>query len=436
MPRAEVSADQVREVLQKAWKHGLGTLHIGAWRANEKDRASLREIAAKMGMPPATLSTYIYSHARRLGWDARNPETWVGEFTPLDVRERMRYAQTISKLQADLRSMAKSANYAEDLRQAVFGLAAQPLDHLEIPAPKMAQSAIPSIPVLFCSDFQWGEVIRKDQLDGVNEFNLKVARERYKLLIRKTLDICQHHTGKPHAKRFIYLRGGDMVSGDIHQELRETNAAMSVGQVVDLVEHEAAGIQMIRDAGYEVEVASVPGNHGRTTIKPQSKGYVETNFDTLSAWMLEREFKGDKGVRFYTPSSGDALFRIYGWQFCMTHGDRIGSRGGQGFIGAAATIARGMKRVYEYYGKLGTQLDYILTGHFHSAMELEWGFANGSLPGMSEYARDFRATPARPSQLLFFVHPHTGVTSRWPIYLAPPVKLGTSEKAFEFLRAA
>jgi hypothetical protein len=55
---------------------------------------------------------------------------------------------------------------------------------------------------------------------------------------------------------------------------------------------------------------------------------------------------------------------------------------------------------------------------------------------MSEYARDFRATPARPSQLLFFVHPHTGVTSRWPIYLAPPMKLGASTKAFEFLRAA
>lgn len=435
MPRQEITADQVRKVLEKAWKHGLNTFHIGPAKKGEKGRASVLSIAGAMKIPPATLSTYLYSHARRLGWDIHNPETWKSEFQPIDVKERIRYATTIKKLQAEINSMAKAANDSDDFRSAIFDLSSQPLDSVDIPTPK-GKSQVPSIPVLFTSDLQWGEVIRKEQLDGINEFNLKVARDRYKLLIQKTIDICTNHTGGPKSKVFVFLRGGDMVSGDIHQELRETNAAGSVGQVVDLVEHEASGIRAIREAGYSVVVITVPGNHGRQTIKPQSKGYTEANYDTLSAWMLEREFKADPEVTFHTPASGDALFKIYGWQFCMTHGDRIGSRGGQGFIGAAATIARGMKRVYEYYGKLGTHLDYILTGHFHSAMELEWGFANGSLPGMSEYARDFRATPARPSQLLFFVHPHTGVTSRWPIYLAPPMKLGASSKAFEFLGAA
>jgi hypothetical protein len=259
-------------------------------------------------------------------------------------------------------------------------------------------------------------------MDGMNEFNLQVARERYELLVTKAIEICRHHVGAPHAKTIIYLRGGDMVSGDIHQELRETNSAMSVGQVVDLVENEAAGIAALRSAFEQVIVISVPGNHGRTTVKPMSKGYAETNYDTLSAWMLEREFKSDPAVKFYTPASGDAIFDVYGWKFCLTHGDRLGSRGGQGFIGPAATIARGMKKNLDYWARQGIHLDYQLVGHFHTSLELELGFANGSLPGISEYARDFRATPSRASQWLLFVHPAQGVASRWPIYLSAPVK--------------
>lgn len=406
MPAKPMTAAEVKEFLIRAHANGLAKVKIGGGiPGSDPNRTKLADVARRMKTTVGAVKRFCYDYAHRYGWDPMRPETWDRNEPdqPLDEKERARYSGIIEKLKSELKRAYRDANAGDDLRAAVFGLGKAPITPPAIRVPtKAPKSGIASIPILFASDFQWGEVISAAQMDGVNEFNLPIARERYEKLITKTIEICRNHVGKPHAKTIVYLRGGDMVSGDIHQELRETNSAMSVAQVVDLVENETAGIAALRSAFDQVIVISVPGNHGRTTVKPMSKGYAETNYDTLSAWMLEREFKGDPGVRFYTPASGDALFDVYGWKFCMTHGDRMGSKGGMGFIGPAATIARGMKKNLDYWATQGIHIDYQLVGHYHTSLELELGFANGSLPGISEYARDFRAKPSRASQWLLF----------------------------------
>jgi hypothetical protein len=78
-----------------------------------------------------------------------------------------------------------------------------------------------------------------------------------------------------------------------------------------------------------------------------------------------------------------------------------------------------MKRVHDMYARLGTPITACFVGHFHTPLELEYGWSNGSLPGYSEYARDGRMTPAPPTQWLIFFHEKYGATSRWPLRLAP-----------------
>jgi hypothetical protein len=184
-----------------------------------------------------------------------------------------------------------------------------------------------------------------------------------------------------------------------------------------LVEEECAGIEALLKNFGRVDIWSVPGNHGRDTEKPYAKAYVEHNFETLAAWMLEREFKGEKRVTFTTPLSGDVYRPIYGYWFLLTHGDRMGTGGGKGFIGEAAPIIRGAKLVIDQYAKLHRHIDYICTGHYHTRMEHPYGFANGCLAGFSEYGRGLRKAPAAPEQWFWFVHPDHGVTARWPIML-------------------
>ncbi len=412
-----VEARRRQAAIHKALKAGHGPLgHVDRRRPG-----ALQVAAAALGLTATGLRLSLplmeREHGIRIDWSLWKPPA-TGAIGKAVDRGSQRQADELARLREALRAAHRELNAAEDLRAAVFGLAQQPI---EPPAwtvrPGPAHSS--GIPILFTSDFQWGENISARELDGINAFNTEIAIRRYRYLIQKTIDLTINHMVRPEYPGIIYARGGDMISGEIHQELRETNDLQSIPAVQSLVEQEVWGITQLLAHFPHVRVISVPGNHGRTTIKPFAKRYAETNYDTLSAWMLESWFqaKGEKRVSFWTPASGDALFPIYGWWFLLTHGDRIGSRGGQGFIGPAATIARGMKKLMDYYATLGQAPDVILCGHFHTRLELEYGFSNGSLPGASEYARDGRMSPRAPSQWLLFAHQDYGVTARWPIFL-------------------
>jgi hypothetical protein len=192
--------------------------------------------------------------------------------------------------------------------------------------------------------------------------------------------------------------------------------------VKSVVESEAWGIRFLADSFNKVHVISVAGNHGRTTLKTQSKRGAADNFDSLASWWLESIFAGDDRVSFQTPDSPDAVFSLHGRRYLATHGDRIGSAGGMGFIGPAATIMRGMKRTHDTYAKMGMPIEKMFIGHFHQSYDLGYGWCNGSLPGWSEYARDGRMTPEAPLQWMIMFHPEYGAVSQWPIMTDPNPK--------------
>lgn len=278
-------------------------------------------------------------------------------------------------------------------------------------------------PILFASDWQWGEVINRAGMGGLGEFNSEIAAQRVELLGEKAISLAFEHRGQKRYAPLIYIRGGDMISGEIHADLRESNDLQAAAAVRDLVTHEAAMLKMLAKAFGNVVVVSVPGNHGRLTPKPQSKRGALENMDSLSGLWLSDIFAGDKRFTFHVPASGDAVLDVQGWRFGITHGDRTGSSGGQGFIGVAATIIRGMKKVHEMYSTVGKPLDYILMGHYHTSLKLEHGFSNGCLPGYSEFARDFRMRPGPPCQWLLFVDAEHGVNDFKEVLLGPKPRL-------------
>jgi hypothetical protein len=137
----------------------------------------------------------------------------------------------------------------------------------------------------------------------------------------------------------------------------------------------------------------------------------------LVSFMLQREFAKDKRVTFQTSRSFDVVYPIYDKTILLTHGDRIGSGGGQGFIGPAATILRGAQKVIQEQAALGRVIDRVDMGHFHTFIYYVWVLCNGSVPGYSEYAKSFRMRPQDPIQTLLFHHPKHGVVDVRPINL-------------------
>jgi len=312
---------------------------------------------------------------------------------------------------------------AEALRESVFSLTAQPLKPPSW-APKSAKRrAHGEAVVLFLSDLHMGEVIDLAQMNGRNSFNRKIARARLQRLFQRVVKLGTDHWSGP-APEVIYLvLGGDLISGEIHDELAKTNDLLALPAVRELTEWLISGIRLLLETfDCPIKIISVPGNHGRLTRKPEAKGVALHSYDTLVFWMLESWFSatGEQRLSFSAPMSGDALINIMGWNVLFTHGDRIGSRGGTGFVGPAATAARGMKRLVRDYAAEGVILDTIVIGHFHTAVELEEGFVNGSLSGPSEYSLAGRMGSAPASQWMLTMHPVHGVTRRWKVQVGDP----------------
>jgi hypothetical protein len=277
------------------------------------------------------------------------------------------------------------------------------------------------MPYLLTSDFQIGEVIRADETEAGYGYDSSVFRSRYRRMIDTTIYLAFQHGGQGWTyPGIIYARGGDTISGAIHDELKETDDLTPIEAVECAFEEESAGIHKLADAFGKVEVKTPgsAGNHDRNLMKPTTKKASAHSYDRLIAYMLRREFNTDKRVTFQTSRSFDVRFPIYNKTILLTHGDRMGSGGGQGFVGPAATILRGVQKVLMEQAALGFHVDRVDHGHFHYPMLLDFVLSNGCMPGYSEFAKQFRMRPTPPQQSLLFHHPKRGMVDFKPIHLA------------------
>lgn len=270
------------------------------------------------------------------------------------------------------------------------------------------------------SDMHMGEVINAEEMDGVNAFDPDICRERMKRYFDAACIIGKRWAADTYCEGALLALGGDQVSGSIHDELAQTNALTSPEQVVAAAEVLAAGIIKLRLAYNRVHVVSVPGNHGRTTHKSTAKLYSRLSYDTMIAAMLAERFRGDKNITFQYGAARDQIVPVFGRTVFLTHGDAIGTGGGQGFAGPMLPIIRGTKKVEAQQARFGRRPDLILHGHFHHSGNAGAVLSNGALPGNSEYGNVIRASPEPPRQWLFLLHSRWWLRERADIMLTDP----------------
>lgn len=271
------------------------------------------------------------------------------------------------------------------------------------------------VPTIFASDWHWGEVVDSGQINGVNEYNLAIAHERARRLITTSIQLLKHELANPNYPGIVFVLGGDMVSGDIHEELMATNEAEIMPTVIDLFGVLTWCIQTLADEFGRVFVPCVSGNHGRNTHKIRAKGRNYTSFDWLLYNFLAKRFEADKRITFQIPDGPDAYYQVYGTKYLLTHGDQF--RGGDGVIGALGPIIRGDHRKRSRNGQIGMAYDCMLIGHWHQLIQLQRLIVNGSLKGYDEYAYSNNFGFERPRQALWLTHPQHGITFSMPVYV-------------------
>ena len=336
----------------------------------------------------------------------------------LTAEAKLRIA--LANANRDLKAAQREADTAERIRTEIYNLAARTPEPPKWLVPATKQHGSRGVPCTIWSDWHYGEVVRPEEIGGVNEFNADVAAARITRLVDTTIDLCFNHMGvaTKNYPGIVVMLGGDMLSGDIHEELFATNDRTTQQCINDLTDLIASALERMVDAFGRVFVPCVVGNHGRASRKPRMKGRIFTSHEWNIYCNLERYFKRDDRVRFLIPEETDAYFKVYNHRFLLTHGDSLGVKGGDGIIGAIGPITRGSLKVARSEAQIGRDFDTIVMGHWHQMLWLPGGIVNGALKGYDEYARlAMRAPYSRPSQALWFVHPEHGITARWEVLL-------------------
>lgn len=376
-------------------------------------------------------STYVGPALKTLGWvqlrQRNTPDGYVRRWTPpgskatgalanvhgAEAPEIMRVQ--LEELRKQVKLLSKENVTDQYVKEKIFGLKESELvipDWLVNP-PKSVHA--PGVPTLFASDWHWGEIVFPTQINGVNEYNLAIAHARAKLLIERAIDLLTNHMVNPSYPGIVFALGGDMVSGDIHEELMATNEMEIMAIAVDIIGVLIWCIKTLADKFGFVFVPCVGGNHGRITHKIRAKGRNFTSVDWLIYQMLKMHFQNDKRVTFYVPDGSDAHYRVYGHRYLLTHGDQF--RGGDGMIGALGPILRGDHKKRSRNSQIGMEYDTMIIGHWHQLIQLQRLIVNGSLKGYDEYAytSNFPFEPAR--QGLWLTHPQHGITFSIPVFV-------------------
>ena len=279
-----------------------------------------------------------------------------------------------------------------------------------------------AVGIMHTSDWHVGEKVEPKEINGWNAYDSAIAADRAQRYTEGAIQKLQEWSATTALDGVLYTLAGDDLSGDIHEELRITNELTSMEQVQTAAGIRVASLARVADVFGRVHVVAVPGNHGRSTIKPTAKKYAALSYDILIARLVARELAGDARFSFQIADGSDAVIEIYGRNVLVLHGDKIGTGGGQGFAGPELPILRGVHKTRQQYASVGTKIDLVLGGHYHTSANIRGALFNGSLVGYNEYAAAIRAPMDVPRQWVAMYRARWGLSERLDLQLETPPK--------------
>jgi hypothetical protein len=338
------------------------------------------------------------------------------------------------ELKKQIKDLHVARDEADEVRQKYFEIAAYDPTPPEWISGRYGKIGARGCPITVWSDPHCGEVVKPSGVNGANKYNKYICEKRFIRLFEITVDLCYNHMGRAKTQYpgIIVGLGGDMVGGDIHEELARSNDLTPLRAVEHMTDILCGGLEHMASKFGKVYVPAVVGNHGRTLKKPPFKNLTDFNYDYSLYCNLIRHFKKtrqNKWVHIDAPHSADCHFQSYGTRYMLTHGDNLGVKGGDGIIGAIGPIMRGSIKLGAQTHKIGLDFDELVLCHWHQLLWLPGVTVNNTLKGFDEYsALRLRAPPTTPSQALWFNHPEWGTTARWEVYLEGKLKASDGVK--------
>ena len=272
------------------------------------------------------------------------------------------------------------------------------------------------------TDTHVGDNVKKEQTVGLNEYDIELFSRRMWGWSNQVLTLAEYRRNICDVDELVVPMLGDMISGDIHEELARTNIDNCMMQMMYGAKIISQALMFLAPHFEEIKVPCVVGNHGRMTRKIPSKDrYMDWDY-MLYQWVAV--FVSEQpNIVFEIPKSTS---NIANRNVLMMHGDSIG--GG----GATATILRtvtALRSVLQYKTQLiaddefniSSSFDDVLLGHFHRVDEIDIGTGSlhicGTMKGGDEFTISRLNVITKPKQIVLYFHPEYGQVGKEVIYL-------------------
>lgn len=267
------------------------------------------------------------------------------------------------------------------------------------------------------SDLHVGEVVSTEETGGLAAYDIPIFAKRLGLWTAKVVELTELRRGSLYVPDLTIMLGGDMIAGDIHQELIKSNACDVMEQAVLAAYMISQSIAQLADHFEVINCYGVVGNHGRMTIKPPAKGQWH-NWDYLVYQLMSMFLSKYGNVNFHLSKSFYQIVPVENTKVLLIHGDSIKGANGSPYYG----MERAVMKMRQLLFQQGADFDIMAMGHFHDATENARFIVNGSFVGGDEFSAGKLHLANDPVQMLFYIHPEHGIVSTERIYLQPADK--------------
>lgn len=279
--------------------------------------------------------------------------------------------------------------------------------------PKKTRSKHTVIAVNQTSDSHMGAVQIADEVEGLNEFSPATCEERNMKFAQSSLSYFETMRTAYNINKLVWIFTGDLISGDIHEELRITNAFPMPVQVVEAAKLHAKQVASLAGHFEKVRIEFiVDDNHARLTKKPQAAeaGYNSMNY--LVGVMMKEYLSKHENVEINIYPMHEKVISVGNMKYLIMHGHSI--RGWMGVPWYGIERKAGKESTSRLQAIMRAQDDEVVWkmkelgfhkmvhGHFHTAFDGPMYSCAGSVQGTTSYDHNAGrfSPPSQPSWLV------------------------------------
>lgn len=303
-------------------------------------------------------------------------------------KEKVKFRDERNETNRQIRSLARIENIIDLLKESIYELSYEKpmLSKLNIKEGSSGKDGL-----LCLSDLHIG----LETYNSVNEYNIEIAKERLKRVIEKTIT----YGNKSNIDKLHIILNGDLISAELHNSIKLSNAESLTRQIV-------LASEIVAECIYELSkhfyccVQHNLGNHEAVDILKDDRSN-RNNYSMIINEMLKLRLKDNDNVMFVNSINNYEMTvsRIKNLNVISAHGDQV-------------TLNKCSEQLEM---ATGVKPDLIILGHYHKPMMMTHYdteiYVNGSLVSTDDYAYKKKLYNP-PSQLLLILDDY-GVESSY-----------------------